>query len=77
MELEHRTARGRVPRSIRPGAYGVSPAVGYNQEDLRFLDWIHNAVVIEIVDPVPKHMVFGIFHPKVETRVRTLDPATA
>ncbi len=62
----------KLKLSVRPGAYGVSPAAAYNQEDLRFLDWVHNAVVIEIVDPVPKHMVFGIYSPKVETVVRTL-----
>ena len=58
--------------SVRPGAYGVSPAAAYNQEELRFMDWIHNAIVIEIVDPVPKHMVFGIYHPQVKSSVRTL-----
>jgi len=62
----------QLPLRIRPGAYGVSPAAAYNQEDLRFLDWIHNAVVIEIIDPTPKHMVFGIYHPDVKTTVRTL-----
>ena len=65
----------RLPLRVRPGAYGVSPAAAYNQEELRFLDWIHNAVVIEIVDPTPKHMVFGIYHPDVQTTVRTLSPA--
>jgi hypothetical protein len=67
----------RLPLRIRPGAYGVSPAAAYNQEELRFLDWIHNAVVIEIVDPTPKHMVFGIYHPEVTTTVRTLPPDAA
>ena len=66
----------QLPLRIRPGAYGVSPAAAYNQEELRFLDWIHNAVVIEIVDPTPKHMVFGIYHPDVETTVRTLPAAS-
>jgi lipopolysaccharide transport system ATP-binding protein len=65
----------KLPLRIRPGAYGVSPAAAYNQEDLRFLDWIHNAVVIEIHDPTPKHLVFGVHHPKVVTTVRTLAPS--
>lgn len=67
----------QLPLRIRPGAYGVSPGAAYNQEDLRFLDWIHNAVVIEIVDPTPKHMVFGIYHPDVKTTVRTLPASGA
>ncbi|HLQ39281.1 MAG TPA: ABC transporter ATP-binding protein, partial [Planctomycetota bacterium] len=65
----------KLPLSIRPGAYGVSPAAAYSQEELRFLDWINNALVIEIVDPTPKHMVFGICHPKVQTTVRVLSTA--
>jgi lipopolysaccharide transport system ATP-binding protein len=67
----------KLPLRIRPSAYGVSPAAAYNQEELRFLDWIHNAVVIEVVDPTPKHQVFGIHHPKVVTRVQTLTEAAS
>ena len=64
-----------MPLSVRPGAYGVSPAVAYSQEDLRFLDWIHNAVVFRVVDPRPKHMVFGLYHPPVVVSVSQLSPA--
>src|SRR5262245_28269931 len=62
---------------LRPGAYGVSPAVAYSQEDLRFLDWINNALVIEVHDPRPRHLVFGLLHPTVQTRVQVLAPAGA
>ena len=62
---------------LRPGAYGVSPAVAYSQEDLRFLDWINNALVIEVHDPRPRHQVFGLLHPTVQTRVQVLAPAGA
>ena len=44
-------------------------------DELRYLDWINNALVIEIVDPTPKHLVFGIYHPKVQTTVRVLSAA--
>src|SRR5262245_50240673 len=62
---------------LRPGAYGVSPAVAYSQEDLRFLDWINNALVIEVHDPRPRHQVFGLLHPAVQTRVQVLAQAGA
>ena len=62
---------------LRPGAYGVSPAVAYSQEDLRFLDWINNALVIEVHDPRPRHQVFGLLHPAVQTRVQVLAAGAA
>lgn len=61
-----------LPLSVRPGAYGVSPSIAYSQEDLRFMDWIHNANVFRVVDPKPKHMVFGIYHPPVRVSVARL-----
>ena len=67
----------KLPLRVRPGAYGVSPAAAYNQEEMRFLDWIHNVLVIQVVDPRPDHMVFGIYHPATEAVVRTLEPDEA
>ena len=54
---------------VRPGHYGLSPSLAYSQEELRFMDWVHNLAVIEVVDPTPEHMVFGLYHPAVETSV--------
>ena len=64
-----------MPLAIRPGAYGVSPSVAYSQEDLRFMDWIHNAVVFRVIDPKPKHMVFGICHPQVQVAITEVPAA--
>ncbi len=62
----------RFRMSVRPGAYGVSPSVAYSQEEMRWLDWINNVLVVEVVDPLPHHMVFGLYHPQVRTTVAVL-----
>jgi hypothetical protein len=51
---------------FRPGAYSISPGLSYNQHEMRYMDWINNALVFEIVDRQPGRTVFGLTHPEVE-----------
>lgn len=61
--------RFRMRIQFRPGAYGVSPGLAYDQHVPQFLDFINNAMVIEVRDPEPTRTVFGIFHPDLEVDV--------
>ncbi|MBE9215518.1 ABC transporter ATP-binding protein [Plectonema cf. radiosum LEGE 06105] len=49
--------------NIRPGVYSISPSVAYDQYRMPWLDWVENAVIFQVVDPEPKRLVFGLYHP--------------
>jgi lipopolysaccharide transport system ATP-binding protein len=55
-----------LPLSLRPGHYSINPGLAYNQHEMRYMDWVDNALVFEIVDPVPGRTVFGLTHPEVQ-----------
>ena len=59
----------RLDFRLRPGAYGVSPALSYNQHEMRYLDWVDNALVFKVIDPAHGHVVFGLHHPAVSVTV--------
>jgi lipopolysaccharide transport system ATP-binding protein len=67
----------RLPLRLRPGAYSVSPGLSYNTHEMRYLDWIDNALVFEVVDPVPGRTVHGLVHPEVEVAVAGPTPEFA
>jgi lipopolysaccharide transport system ATP-binding protein len=48
---------------VRPGYYAISPSIAYNQFEHKWMDWIENATVFRVVDPMPQRIVFGICHP--------------
>ncbi len=62
----------RVKLQLKPGAYGVSPGLAYTQHEMKYLDWVNNAVVFKVVDPEPNRAVFGVVHPDVEVEVSRL-----
>lgn len=49
--------------NIKPGVYSISPSVAYDQYSMPWLDWVENAVVFQVLDPKPKHLIFGVYHP--------------
>ncbi len=59
-----------LPLRLRPGHYSISPALAYNQHEMRYLDWIDHALVFEIVDPRPGKTVFGLVCPEVRVEVK-------
>jgi lipopolysaccharide transport system ATP-binding protein len=64
----------RLP--LRPGPYAVSPGLAYNQHEMRYMDWIDNALVFEIVDPQPGRTVFGLLSPEVLVEVKQQQAVT-
>jgi len=48
---------------VRPGVYGISPALAYNQIETRYLDWIDNAEILRVSDPDTSRNVFGAYLP--------------
>jgi lipopolysaccharide transport system ATP-binding protein len=59
-----------LPLRLRPGHYSVNPGLAYNQHEMRYLDWIDNALVFEVIDPVAGRTVFGLTHPEVRVETR-------
>mgnify|MGYP001366580149 CR=1 FL=1 len=47
----------------RPGVYGISPGIAYNQIETRYLDWIDNAEILRVSDPDTTRTVFGVYLP--------------
>ncbi len=77
-------AGGRVRHRIRfsvdvkPGEYGVCPSIAYNQFDGRWMDYIENALVFRVSDPVAKRTVFGVTLPRQRSvAIDVLEPGSA
>jgi lipopolysaccharide transport system ATP-binding protein len=67
-----------LPLRLRPGHYSINPALAYNQDEMRYLDWIDNALVFKIVDRQPGRVVFGLVQPEVQVEyVLERQPAPA
>lgn len=63
---------------VRPGVYGITTGVAYNQFETNYMDWIENVGVLRILDPDPSRMVFGAYLPAVrKASFRRLGAATA
>ena len=59
------------PADIRPGYYSVCPAIAYSQLEHKWMDYVENAELFRVVDPVPDRTVFGVCLPS-ERRVRVI-----
>ena len=59
---------------LKPGYYSVSPSIGYNQLEQRWMDYVENMLIIHVHDPVPGRTVFGVCLPS--TRRVTVHAST-
>jgi homopolymeric O-antigen transport system ATP-binding protein len=57
---------------LRPGFYSLTVGLAYDQFEMRYMDWIDNVVVFQVIDEIPGRVVFGLMYPETETVVRTL-----
>ena len=48
---------------MRPGYYSVCPSIAYSQFEHKWMDYIENAELFRLLDPVRDRTVFGIYHP--------------
>ena len=48
---------------IRPGYYSVCPSIAYSQLEHRWMDYIENAELFRLVDPLRDRTVFGVCIP--------------
>lgn len=48
---------------IRPGYYSVCPSIAYSQLEHRWMDYIENAELFRLVDPLRDRTVFGVCLP--------------
>lgn len=61
------------PVPLRPGHYSVTCAIAYNQWEQRYLDWIDNVLVFQVVDTRPGKVVFGLVDPGFDVAVKPLN----
>lgn len=54
---------------VRPGIYGISAGIAYNQIETRYLDWIDNIELLRVSDSDPARIIFGVYLPP-QRRVR-------
>jgi len=59
------------PADIRPGYYSVCPSIAYSQLEHKWMDYVENAELFRVVDPVRDRTVFGVCLPAQRT-VRVL-----
>jgi lipopolysaccharide transport system ATP-binding protein len=55
------------PVDIRPGYYSVCPSIAYGQLEHKWMDYVENAELFRVVDPVADRTVFGVCLPSVRT----------
>ena len=55
------------PADIRPGYYSVCPSIAYSQLEHKWMDYVENAELFRVVDPVPERTVFGVCLPPERT----------
>jgi hypothetical protein len=60
---ERLTYRFTFRIDARPGVYGITPGLAYNQVETRYLDWIDNAEILRVSDPDTTRTVFGAYLP--------------
>ena len=48
---------------LKPGYYSVSPSIGYNQLEHRWMDYVENMLIVHVRDAVPGRTVFGVCLP--------------
>ena len=63
------------PADIRPGYYSICPSIAYSQLEHKWMDYVENAELFRIVDPVPDRTVFGVCLPPHRT-VRVIPHAS-
>lgn len=59
-----------LPVRVRPGGYSISAALAHDWREPRYLDWVDQAVVFEVVDPQPGRVVYGLVHEQITAQVR-------
>jgi lipopolysaccharide transport system ATP-binding protein len=58
-----------LPVRVRPGVYSISAALAHDWREPRYLDWVDQAVVFEVVDPQPGRVVYGLVHEQITAQV--------
>lgn len=62
---------------LRPGFYSVTAGLAYSQHEQRYMDWIDNALVFQVIDSVPGRVIFGLVYPDTDTTVHVLEGSPA
>ena len=59
----------RTPLPLRPGSYSVNPGVAYDPVIQKYLDWVDNARVIEVIPADPPVPIYGMVYLPTEIRI--------
>lgn len=52
-----------LPIDLRPGDYSVSATIAYSQYEMKWMDWVDNALVLRVTDRVADRRIFGLVLP--------------
>jgi hypothetical protein len=52
-----------MPIDLRPGDYSVSATLAYSQYEMKWMDWVDNALVLRVTDRVADRRIFGLVLP--------------
>ncbi|HWI14238.1 MAG TPA: Wzt carbohydrate-binding domain-containing protein, partial [Burkholderiales bacterium] len=52
-----------MPIDLRPGDYSVSATIAYSQYEMKWMDWVDNALVLRVTDRVGDRRIFGLVLP--------------
>jgi hypothetical protein len=52
-----------MPIDLRPGDYSVSATIAYSQYEMKWMDWVDNALVMRVTDRNTDRLIFGLVLP--------------
>ncbi len=63
------TVEFNLPMRLRPGTYSISAALAHDWREPRYMDWVDQILLFEVVDPRPGRVVYGLIHEDITARV--------
>lgn len=60
---------------FKPGTYSISPALAYSPHTPKYLDWVDNALVLEILAPAGSMPVYGVAYLPTAITIHDASPA--
>lgn len=52
-----------MPIDLRPGDYSISATIAYSQYEMKWMDWVDNALVMRVTDRNTDRLIFGLVLP--------------
>lgn len=66
--------RFRFVLRLRPGMYTICVGMAYDPQVPRYLDWIDDALHVQVVDPQPGRVIYGLIHEEIQGSIGVEQP---